>query len=109
MSMIVGHNLFVMGGWDGYDCLESVEKANLIEENPTFLKLPRENSLLGPVKNGCCVYNDLTNQILIIGGWDERQTTDTIFSYNPETNHCDFAGMRLPKPIEGHSVIKNGN
>jgi len=58
MSAIVGNNLFVMGGWDGYDCLSSVEKANLGEQSPSFLKLPRTSDLLDPVKNGCCVYDE---------------------------------------------------
>ena len=58
MSALVGSNLFVMGGWDGYDCLSSVEKADLAEDAPTFSQLPRENSLVGPVKNGQCVYDE---------------------------------------------------
>ena len=29
MSTLFGHNLYVMGGWDGYDCLNSIEKADL--------------------------------------------------------------------------------
>ena len=60
MSAIIGHNLFVMGGWDGYDCLKSVEKANLSEETPRFSELPRENFLIDPVKNGCCVFDENT-------------------------------------------------
>ena len=31
-----------------------------------------------------------------------------MFTYNPETNKCDFGGITLPKPIEGHSVVKVG-
>lgn len=43
---------------------------------------------------------------MVIGGWTERDTSDAVLSYDPESNYCDFAGMRLLKPIEGHSVVK---
>ena len=61
------------------------------------------------MKNGCCVYDDQTNKLLIIGGWDERDTKDSVLTYNPETDLCDFSGIRLPKPVEGHSICKKGD
>lgn len=58
MSAIVGHNLFVLGGWDGLECLDSVEKASLNAQAPAFELLPRRSGLLDRIKNGCCVFDD---------------------------------------------------
>ena len=58
MSALVGQNLFVLGGWNGYECLDSVEQADLSKENPTFTLYPRRNGLLGPIKNGCCLFDE---------------------------------------------------
>ena len=58
MSAIVGHNLFVLGGWDGFECLDKVEKACLSDEAPTFELLPRGSGLLDRVKNGVCIFDE---------------------------------------------------
>ena len=109
MSAIIGPNLFVMGGWDGYECLDSIEKANLLDKAPSFSLLPRRRGLMDMIKNGQCIYDDENHTILVIGGWTERQTTDNVLVYNPNTMQCDFSGITLPKPIEGHSVVKLNN
>ena len=31
MSALLGDTLYVLGGWDGYDCLSSIEKADLLD------------------------------------------------------------------------------
>ena len=107
MSAIVGHNLFILGGWDGFECLSSVEKSTSLEDpEPQLCLLPRQNSLLDKIKNGCCVYDDFSRRILIIGGWTEKKTSNSVLAYDPETNNCDFAGLFLPKSIEAHAVVK---
>jgi N-acetylneuraminic acid mutarotase len=39
----------------------------------------------------------------LIGGWDEKETQDKIFRYDPQTQETSFVGY-LPYKIEGHSV-----
>ena len=64
--------------------------------------------MLDPVKNGCCVYDQATNQILVIGGWTAKKTTDAVMAYDPETQSCTFTGVNLPKCIEAHAVALVG-
>ena len=58
MSALFGDTLYVLGGWDGFDCLSSIEKADLSAKDPTFTQLNRNSSLQGPVKNGACFVDD---------------------------------------------------
>lgn len=44
----------------------------------------------------------------MIGGWDENDTSKSIFMYDPAKDKCDFLA-RLPKRVEGHSIVKIDN
>jgi hypothetical protein len=46
------------------------------------------------------------NEILLFGGWDEKETMDTIFLYNT-TDGSQAFHSRLPYPLEGHSIVKH--
>jgi Kelch motif len=94
-----------MGGFDGYGPMSSIEKADLSKDNPTFVELPRENSLASPLKNSVNVLFD--GRVYLIGGWDNRDTSDSIYIFDPKTETCYFAG-KIPSRIEGHSVIVLG-
>ena len=56
-----------------------------------------------PLKNSCCVYNKLDDKIVIIGGWDENETLNKMFTFDPRQMTSYFSGF-LPKPVEGHSL-----
>ncbi len=90
-----------MGGFNGYECLLSIEKADLNDPSSTFIELARENSLLSPMKNSANVMYE--GRIYLIGGWDERDTLKSIFCFNPQTEETSFVGS-LPRPVEGHAL-----
>lgn len=74
--------LYILGGYDGYDCLKDVERIDFTKDPPHFEKL---KNLTSPVKNGTSFLNPRDGLIYIVGGWDEKETLDKIFSYNPHT------------------------
>ena len=106
MSALHGNHLYVLGGWDGIDCLNIIEKADLNSNTPTFTQLEKGSGLQGPVKNGTCCIDD--GKIIIIGGWDERETKANIWVFDPVTECTSFVGT-LPKGVEGHSIAKVGS
>lgn len=70
-----------MGGFDGYEPMSSIEKADLSLPEPQFVELPREQSLASPLKNSAnFIYN---GKVYIIGGWDDRDTSNSIFVFDP--------------------------
>jgi N-acetylneuraminic acid mutarotase len=101
MSEVIGSQLYVLGGFDGYSPLLSVEKCDLTQEEVKFTEMPRSNRLMSPLKNAVSFVHK--GQIIIVGGWDERDTSNTIYRYDPSTDTCDYV-CRLPTRIEGHSV-----
>jgi len=107
MSVTHKNTVYVLGGWDGYDCLRSVEKADLAKGESVRFK--ETKPLLSPVKNGCCVYNETNKTIYIIGGWDEKETTKSIFAYEPNNKDNTFFVGSLPEPVEGHSLARVGD
>lgn len=56
-----------------------------------------------PIKNGVSYYHRKDGCIYLIGGWDEKETLDTIFKYDPRTQETHFVA-HLPHKIEGHSL-----
>lgn len=55
------------------------------------------------MKNGVSYYNPRDNKIYIVGGWDEKETIDKIFKYDPKTQETSFVSF-LPHKVEGHTV-----
>lgn len=47
----IGSEIYVLGGYDGYECLREVEKIDIAEEEPKFIEMKK---LSHPVKNGFC-------------------------------------------------------
>lgn len=60
---------------------------------------------MSPIKNGVSFYDKKRNKILILGGWDERDTSDTIYEYCPIAEKCSYFG-NLPHRIEGASIAR---
>jgi hypothetical protein len=42
-------------------------------------------------------------KVYLIGGWDEKDTLNKIFCFDPATEQTDFVG-NLPRSVEGHSL-----
>ena len=55
MLSSVGTYLYLMGGFDGYECLRDVERIDLASPVPRIETL---KSLNCPIKNGVCYYRD---------------------------------------------------
>ena len=70
-----------MGGYDGFDCLRSIEKVDLDDPKANFVELQREQSLISPLKNSANVLFD--DKVYIVGGWDERDTLKSVFCFEP--------------------------
>lgn len=49
MLSSIGSEVYILGGYDGYECLREVEKVDLSDENPQFKTL---KNLTHPIKNG---------------------------------------------------------
>ena len=45
MSALFGNTLYIMGGWNGFDCLNSIEKADLSQIEPKFTQLEKGQNL----------------------------------------------------------------
>ncbi|CDW79805.1 kelch-like protein 12-like [Stylonychia lemnae] len=97
--------VYILGGYNGYECLREVEKIDLSQDNPQSVIL---KNLYHPVKNGYSFYDPIKQIIYIIGGWDEKETQDKIFSYNPKTQEMAFVSY-LPHKVEGHSLVQIDN
>ena len=106
MSALLGSHLYILGGWDGIDCLNIIEKTDLSKKEPALTQLEKGSGLQGPVKNGACCVDD--GKVIIIGGWDERETKSNIWVFDPQSELTNFVG-NLPKGIEGHSIAKIGS
>jgi hypothetical protein len=96
----IGSQVYILGGFDGYECLREVERIDLSIPTPTFQKL---RNLSTPIKNGASYYHEKDGCIYLVGGWDEKETLDTIFKYDPKTQDTHFVS-HLPHKIEGHSL-----
>jgi hypothetical protein len=70
--------LYLLGGFDGYDCLRDVERVDL-----RTMKSERRRGLSHPVKNGVG-YAEGEGEIYVVGGWDERETQDKVFKYDTQ-------------------------
>jgi hypothetical protein len=55
MSRVGESQVYVMGGFDGYESLREVERIDLSLESPKFEELKPMHS---PVKNGVSFYNE---------------------------------------------------
>ena len=78
------HNkLFVLGGWDGYDSLNTVEVLDLGAPDCKFVEMP--NKMPARIKNGVAVMNDDDDAIYMFGGWDEKETMSSVFRYDIQT------------------------
>jgi len=62
--------------------LKEVERIDFSQPTPTFEKL---RNLVSPVKNGASYYHPKDGCIYIVGGWDEKETQDSIYKYDPKT------------------------
>jgi hypothetical protein len=98
MLSSLGSYLYILGGFDGYECLREVERVDLVSQTTVPLK-----SLSHPIKNGVSYSNPRDSQIYLIGGWDEKETQDKIFRYDPKTEQTLFVA-HLPYKIEAHSI-----
>ena len=56
------------------------------------------------VKNGAAHLDEATQTIYIIGGWDEKETQNTVWKYHIETNEYEFDDF-LPQKVEGHAIV----
>jgi len=63
------NKLYVLGGFDGWECLKEVEVVDLSVDTPKFEAIPDMESR---VKNGVAILNESDQCIYIIGGWDEK-------------------------------------
>lgn len=61
--------VYILGGFNGWECLREVEKIDLSHHEPRFEQL---KSLSHPIKNGQCFFRD--DYIYLVGGWDEKET-----------------------------------
>jgi hypothetical protein len=98
--------LYIFGGFDGYSSLRSVEKSDLSSPEPTFTLLPSDSHLMDPFKNGAAALHNDT--IYLVGGWNESDTSKSVFSYCPAKDKCEFV-CQLPERVEGHSLVKAGH
>ena len=80
MLSTFGAHLYLLGGFDGYDCLREVERVDLATQESHRLKI-----LSHPIKNGVSYANPRDGKIYLIGGWDEKETQDKVFMYDPKT------------------------
>lgn len=92
--------LYVLGGYDGYDCLRDVERLNLSLTNPSFEILP---PLSHPIKNGLAYVHKDGKNLYLLCGWDERETQDKIFRYDTTTFETQFVAY-LPTKLESASL-----
>jgi hypothetical protein len=95
-----------MGGYDGYEPISSIEKIDLAQDGAQFATLPRDNQLLNPLKNSASVLHQ--DKIIIVGGWDNKDTSEAVYCYDPKTETCSFL-CRLPGRVEGHSLALFGD
>ena len=72
-----------MGGFDGFEPMRSIEKANLSEVEPRFVELPREKQLASPLKN--CANVMYEGNVYLFGGWDDKDTSNAIYVFDPVT------------------------
>ena len=95
-----------MGGFDGYEPMKSIEKADLSKPDPHFVELPRDKSLISPLKNSANILYD--GKVYLIGGWDDKDTQDCIFCFDPKTEETTFVA-KMPGRVEGHTVAVFGD
>ena len=80
MMSNIGSHVYIMGGYDGYECLRDVERIDMSQESPKFEKM---KDLCCPLKNSVSFMRD--DQFYLVGGWDEKETQDKIYKYDPST------------------------
>uniref|UniRef100_A0AC35UIC0 Uncharacterized protein n=1 Tax=Rhabditophanes sp. KR3021 TaxID=114890 RepID=A0AC35UIC0_9BILA len=93
------NSAILFGGYDGRDCLNKVCSITQKDHVMVVTDLPRLRTRL---KNGAALQVD-SDTILLIGGWDEVRTLNTIFSFSIKNHTCEFK-MSLPSALEGHTV-----
>lgn len=79
-TAFVNNDWYIFGGWDGRDCLETVEKLNLPQsiESPSESLTRKLSSLSFPVKNAAAL-NVKDSSVTFCGGWDGKRTLDLIY------------------------------
>ncbi|ETN75937.1 kelch repeat protein [Necator americanus] len=98
----------IVGGFNGNDCLKSVEIFKMNEKEVVSTTL---ENIPFRIKNGVAVSVG-DDSILLFGGWDESHTTKAVFrlSFNKQHDsyHVDMESI-LPYDVEGHCcAIHNG-
>ena len=95
------HNkIWVMGGFDGYDCLNEMEVLDLATSEAKALpKMPSR------LKNSVAILNEEDDGIYMFGGWDEKETLSSVFRYDIQTGETHFDGC-LPNVAEGHACVR---
>ncbi|KAK6725824.1 hypothetical protein RB195_004254 [Necator americanus] len=98
----------IVGGFNGNDCLKSVELFKMNEKEVVSTTL---ENIPFRIKNGVAVSVG-DDSILLFGGWDESHTTKAVFrlSFNKQHDsyHVDMESI-LPYDVEGHCcAIHNG-
>lgn len=106
MMTQVENYLYVLGGYDGYECLNTVERIRIEDGNKGKVEMLKSMNIR--VKNGSCFYNSKDKNIYVVGGWNEKETEDKIFKYNLKTGETIFESY-LPHAVEGHICHVLGN
>mmetsp|Transcript_5532 Transcript_5532/g.9435 ORF Transcript_5532/g.9435 Transcript_5532/m.9435 type:complete len:232 (-) Transcript_5532:21-716(-) len=99
--------VFVMGGFDGWESLNQAEVITFKEDGgvESVSQLP---NMPMRVKNGVAVLDEKSDAIFVIGGWDEKETMNSVFRFGATDFSCDFHGF-LPQKVEGHACVRIPN
>ncbi|CAJ0575261.1 unnamed protein product, partial [Mesorhabditis spiculigera] len=105
-SSIDPDELLIVGGYDGFECLNQVSLVNVANNKQSVTRLPTFGS---PLKNGAMV-NGGNGELLIFGGWDGTRTMKSIFRMKlaGKDASLEMCGI-LPHPSEGHSANRHQN
>uniref|UniRef100_A0A914W767 Uncharacterized protein n=1 Tax=Plectus sambesii TaxID=2011161 RepID=A0A914W767_9BILA len=92
--------LVLFGGYDGVDCLRSVEMIDIEQGNVESLK-----NLPCSLKNAASIPMN-EDRTVLVGGWDGQRTLRTMFEFSLNDQTCSMLAL-LPFPVESHAIARN--
>ena len=97
-------NIFVCGGYDGKERLNSVESYSWPENSWTL------EPAMKAVRSASSAFVH-ERQIYVSGGWNGTKATDTIESLNVDDKHLEWmmSPIKMPIKCDGHKMVRYEN
>ena len=70
-----------MGGFDGYESLNTVEVLDLNSKDSAKFEM-LDIKMPSRIKNGVAIMNENDQSVYMFGGWDEKETLSSVFRFD---------------------------